>query len=252
MVKRNLYILKNVIEVEEFLDGRYGAPGEARVKKKKATPEQVEKVNQYNREKKARRKLRLYFEIGQDWFVTLTYRKDARPPDLKTAVKQFGRFRRIMAREYKKRELPFYWIRNIENTPTGNWHIHLVLNDIPNVNILVLLKKAWPHGRVKDPQQLYEKGELSALAAYITKNEKTKREYVPDGVLDHRITEASYNTSKNMPLPPPKTQKLKRWREEPYVRKGYYIDQDSYFEGTNKVTGYNYRHYTMVRLVRRE
>ena len=44
------YYLINHIEHEYTYPGRYGARGEKRKKKKKATPEQVAKQNQYNRE----------------------------------------------------------------------------------------------------------------------------------------------------------------------------------------------------------
>lgn len=251
MVKRKRYEFENVIETEEYHDGRYGARGMKREAKKKATKEQVEKINQYNKEKLARHRLRKYFRVGEDWFLTLTYRRDARPPDMKAAKKDFERFIRKIRREFKKHGIELRWIRNIENTATNNWHIHLVINDIPDVNIIVILKKAWPHGKVKDPQQLYEKGELKDLAAYITKSEKTKKEWVADGVLDHRVTEASYSISRNMPAPEPKVKLLERWKKEPAAKKGFYIDQDSVYEGINPVTGYKYRHYTMYRIVRR-
>lgn len=42
--KRVTYEFADVIEREEYLDGRYGAPGEKRSVKKKATPEQVAQV----------------------------------------------------------------------------------------------------------------------------------------------------------------------------------------------------------------
>lgn len=35
--KRVIYEFENVIEVEEYLDGKYGAPGQKRAEKKKAT-----------------------------------------------------------------------------------------------------------------------------------------------------------------------------------------------------------------------
>lgn len=252
MVKRKKYQIKNIIEIEEYHDGRYGAPGSRREKKKKPTKEQMERVNQYNKEKNARRRLLKYFEPDRDWFLTLTYRKEERPPDMKTAKLHFKRFLDVVRREYKKRGVTLYWIRNIENTATNNWHIHLVLSDIPGMNILVLLKKAWPYGRVKDPQQLYERDQMRTLAAYVTKSEKTKKEYVPEGILDHRVTEASYSTSRNMQLPEPEPDLLLRWKKEPYVKKGYYLDKNTLFEGINPVTGYKYRHYTLVQIVRRE
>ena len=37
-IRRVTYDLGNVIERQEYLGGRYGAPGEKRAKKKKATP----------------------------------------------------------------------------------------------------------------------------------------------------------------------------------------------------------------------
>ena len=58
-IRRVTYDLGNVIERQEYLDGRYGAPGEKRAKKKKATPEEVEQVNQWTRERKARHRLRM-------------------------------------------------------------------------------------------------------------------------------------------------------------------------------------------------
>jgi len=70
-IRRVTYDLGNVIERQEYLDGRYGAPGEKRAKKKKATPEEVEQVNQWTRERKARHRLRMYFKVN-DYFFTLT------------------------------------------------------------------------------------------------------------------------------------------------------------------------------------
>ena len=51
------------------------------------------------------------------------------------------------------------------------------------------------------------------------------------------------------PVASPKKKKLKRWQEEPKPRKGYYIAR--IHEGINPVTGYKYRHYTMIRINRR-
>ena len=89
-IRRVTYDLGNVIERQEYLDGRYGAPGEKRAKKKKATPEEVEQVNQWTRERKARHRLRMYFKVN-DYFFTLTYPKEERPADMKQAVKDIAR-----------------------------------------------------------------------------------------------------------------------------------------------------------------
>lgn len=251
MVRRNRYIFENVIEVEEYHDGRYGAPGSKRKEKQKPTREQMEKVNQWNKSKRARHRLRMYFKVGQDWFTTLTYRKEERPPDMKTVKQHFRKFYTAIRKEFRKRNCELRWIRNIECTSTGNWHIHLVITDLPGTNIIKIMNQLWPHGKVKDPQLLYEKGELKDLADYITKDERTKKEYVSDGVFDHKITEADYSSSRNMPLPEPKVDYLKRWRKEIRPKEGFYVDKNTVFEGINQFTGHNYRHYTMIRINRR-
>lgn len=81
----------NVIEVREYHNWKYGAPGMARQDKKKPTPEQMEKVNQYNKERICRKKMRRWFR-KKDLFITLTYAVDARPPDMKTAKEHFKAF----------------------------------------------------------------------------------------------------------------------------------------------------------------
>ena len=247
--KRVTYEFDNVIEREEYLDGRYGAPGEKRAEKKKPTPEQVAQVNQWNKERKARHRLLKYFKKN-DYFITLTYPKEARPPNMEEAKKDFRRFYQYVKKEYTKRNEELRWIRNIECTPTGNWHIHVVLNRIMDTDIIT--SKAWKPGKVKNVQLLYEKGEFKKLAQYVTKDEKTQAKYVEEGVLDHKISEADYSTSRNMPLPEPKVDHLERWPKEPKAKKGWYIEKGSCYEGTNKATGFPYRRYTMIRLERRE
>lgn len=142
-IRRVTYDLGNVIERQEYLDGRYGAPGEKRAKKKKATPEEVEQVNQWTRERKARHRLRMYFKVN-DYFFTLTYPKEERPSDMKQAKQDFKEFYLFCKKEYKKRGQELRWIRNIECTPSGNWHVHVVLNRIPDTDLIIAA--AWKHG----------------------------------------------------------------------------------------------------------
>ena len=185
-------------------------------------------------EKRCRRKLRAYFDVN-DYFVTLTYRKDARPPDMKQAKEHFTKFIRKLRAEYKKRGHPLYWIRNIETGTKGAWHVHLVINRIPDADLLI--RKIWKYGRVTH-QLLYEKGEFRELAAYITKGPKT----------DPRLKEAHYSTSRNMPVPEPEKNLIlwKTWRKI-RIQEGWYLDKASLCEGINPVTGYPYRTYTLLR-----
>ena len=50
-IKRKEYKFQKgrIIEIQEFHDGNYGAPGEKRIKKKKPTEEQMRLVNAKNK-----------------------------------------------------------------------------------------------------------------------------------------------------------------------------------------------------------
>lgn len=236
--KKKTYKFRNAIEIEEYHTARYGAPGQERQDKRNPTPEQMERQNQYNREKKARRKLREHFDVN-DYFSCLTYRKEERPPDMATAKKHFTDFMKEVRKQYKKRGAPVKWMRNIEVGTKNGWHIHIIINRIPDTDII--LKNAWKYGKVKN-ELLYEKGEFAELAAYITKTPKT----------DSRLQEADYSASRNLPIPKPEEKIYRHWKtwKEPRIPKGYYLDKNSYHEGKNPVTGYKYRTYTLIRTQR--
>lgn len=237
---KNIYEFNNAIEVEERHTYRYRSPGMKREKKKKLTPAQMKAVNQKNKEKTCRRKLRKHFEEN-DYFVCLTYEKEKRPSDMTEAKRDFSDAMKVIRREYGKAGYKVKWIRNIEVGTRGAWHIHLVINRIPDTDLI--LRKAWKKGKVIC-QLMYEKGEFKDLAAYITKTPET----------DKRLRETSYSTSRNLPLPEEKKKTYVRWRTWNKIRipKGYYLDKDSVHEGNNPVTGYPYREYTLLKLKRRE
>lgn len=237
--KQKKYIFKNAIEVEEYHDGRYGAPGQKRLAKKKPTPEQIKRINQRNKENICRRRLRANFDI-HDYYITLTYRKEDRPADMKEAQDQFDKFIRVVRREYRKRGYVLKWIRNIEVGTKNGWHVHLVVNRIPDADIIV--QKAWSKGKAAFIG-LYDKGEFRELAAYMTKSPDT----------DSRLKESSYSSSRNLPIPDPVIKIIRRpktWREEPKEVPGFYLDKDTLYEGINPVTGYKYRTYTLLRIKR--
>lgn len=238
MYGKKIFRFTNAIEVREYHSARYGAPGQERIKKTKPTPEQMEKINQANRERKARHKLWEYFDTN-DYFSCLTYRRDARPPDMAAAKEDFRQFIRIVRKEYKKRGEVLRWMRNIEVGTKNGWHIHLVINRIPDTD--VIMAAAWQHGKVMN-ELMYEKGGFRELAAYITKTPKT----------DPRLKEADYSASRNMPLPPPETRLYRHWKtwKDIKIPKGFYLVEDSVHESINPVTGYPYREYILLRINR--
>ena len=91
MYKRKSYDLGDIREVMEYHNGRYGAPGMPRMKKKKATPEQIRKVNQWNKERQCWRKMKLNFQ-DNDYWVTLTYKPENRPEDMEKAAKDIRKW----------------------------------------------------------------------------------------------------------------------------------------------------------------
>lgn len=240
--EQKTYRYRNAIEREEYHSGKYGAPGMKREKKKKPTPEQMDKVNQRNKEKLCRRKMRKWFR-KEDLFVTLTYAVKERPPDMHTAKDHFRDFAKAVRRKYRKQGYELRWIRNIENGTRNAWHIHVVMNRIPDSDLIVAA--AWPHGEV-DIKLCYKQGEFRELAAYITKSEKT----------EPRLKETSYSTSRNLPLPEPEKSVVTRWDtwDEGAVKvpPGFYLDKESYHEGINPVTGFPYREYTLLRIKEKE
>lgn len=248
-VKRKTYRFRggDILDVEEFHDGDYGAHGKTRLKKKKPTKEQMQRVNALNKMRRCRQRLLEYFCPG-DLFATLTYEVKNRPPDMKAATLDFKKTIRKVRDEFRKREHELFWIRNIEQGTKGAWHIHLIINEIGDTASII--QKAWKHGgvyisEIRLNDKLYDP-DFTKLASYLTKDEHSK-DLKKDGTPGKpRIKEASYSTSRNMPLPEPKEDELVRWKDEPSPRKGYYIVR--IHEGINPVTGFKYRRYTMVRL----
>ena len=237
--KKRIWRFPNAVEVMEYHTGRYGAPGQKRQARARPTPEETARYNQKKRETSCRHKLRANFKEN-DLYVTLTYGKDCRPPDMEMAKEDFRKFIRAVSKEYRSAGLQLKWIRNIEVGTKGAWHVHLIVNRIPEAD--VILRRCWKHGRVWY-ELLYEKGNFRDLAAYMTKTPKT----------DPRLREANYSASRNLPVPDPEERLITRWdtwKEEPVVRKDrqkeWYLDRESFCQGVNRF-GYLYRQYTMLR-----
>lgn len=235
MVRKKVeYHFSNSIEVEEYVDGRFGAKGKKRKEKAKATPEQVEKQNRLNKSKRIRRRIKNNFSEG-DYYLTLTFKKENHPDSVKDAIKIWEKVQRKLRDACKKQNKVFKWIACCERGGKGAIHFHLIMNRLEDGDRI--LQKIWTHGRVH-MQLLYEEGGYRDLADYISKTPNDK-------------LNGWYSHSRNLPIPKPRVKKIKSKIEEPKAYKGYYIDKSTYYEGINAVTGYMYRHYEMIKLDRR-
>lgn len=116
----------NTREVEEKHTGRYGARGQKRQKRRKATPEEIAKQNQWKRERDVRRLIKWNFGIGDYWF-TLTYKKGSRPP-WKQMQKDMSKFIRKLRDKYKKYGWELKYIYRLEIGKQGGPHVHILVN----------------------------------------------------------------------------------------------------------------------------
>lgn len=238
-----------IIDITEYHDGNYGAPGKKRIKRDKPTREAVQKVNRMNKTQRCRWKMLTYINPG-DLFATLTYRVKDRPASMLVAKEHFRKMIRNVRKEAKKRGCEIFWFRNIEHGTKGAWHIHLVINETGGM--ADILRESWPHGgiyieTIRLNDKLYDE-DFTRLAAYMTKDERTEGLRSDGTPAKPRIREASYSASRNMPLTDPETEKLIRWKSEPLIKKGYFVTR--IHEGINPVTGYKYRRYTLFKLHR--
>lgn len=253
MYQRKRYIFPGSIEVEEHHTGKYGAPGQPRVKRSKPTPEQIAKQNQKNRENKIRRLIKANFGPN-DYWVTWTYRKGERPPDIVTAYAQAGKALRKLRRKYKKLGMSLKYIITTELGSRGGIHHHLVINRALDGDELI--RDCWPYGGT-NITLIYERGEYKELADYIAKRPEPVSENNKKGSKEQRSQSDSccdkkYSHSKNLVMPEPEVKIMKRptWGKEPKPPAGYYLDKNNYVEGVNPVTGFMYRTYIFIRFRR--
>lgn len=246
------------IEYEYKFAGKYGAKGEKRQKKKKATPEQIKKQNQRNREKKMRRLIKANFKRSDIW-ACLKYPKGTRKP-IGEVKKDLRKFFRMLRKAYKEYGEVLKYIYRIEIGKQGGVHIHILVNRIrKDMGTDIILQECWQQGRVSY-ENIYTSGGYQALADYIVKQpdeevmgqlsmfaEKERKEFI------------RYSSSRNLIRPAPERKKYKkrtmrrlldmvRRGDGPKPDPGYYIDRESIYMGVNRYTGYSYLQYTEYRI----
>lgn len=252
--EKRVWDLGKIREVEERHTWTWHPPN-LRKKKEKPTPEAVKKNNQRLAARKRRMQLEMYFDTD-DVYLTLTYPKEGRPPDMQAVQKDWSKLMQYVGRVFRKNEGTLRWIRNVEAGTKGAWHIHAVVKELPPGSVdadgrptttAKLISKLWQkklgHGRV-DSQYLQE--DVSALAEYITKTPESSKGS------GHQVKESNCSASRNMPLPDPEVKSYSRWKtfvdREIKVPKGWALDKSSVKESINPYTGYPRREYRLIKL----
>lgn len=249
---QDIFRFPTSIEYEFKFAGNYGAKGEKRQKKEKATPEQIQKQNQSNRIKKLRRKIKANFSENDLW-VTLKYPRGHRPT-VAELNKDIEKTLNLLRREYRARGEPFKWILRKEIGSRGGAHIHMIVNRIAGADTDLLIRKAW--GKKIDIQPMYEAGGFEDLAAYIVKEPdegcEKQLSLFPE---KERKQFKTYSCSRNLITPVPERKVYRRWTIARLIRDGeikatpgYYVDKNSIRYGVNRFTGMSYLRYTEVKI----
>lgn len=269
MYTKKSYYMNKWIEHEFHYAGKYGAKGEKRADKIKASLEQIQKQNQWIRINHIRRLMMLNFRQGDLW-TTFKYPAGYRPA-VKDAVEDFRKLRTNVRRVYKKAGQAFKYIYRMEIGERGGIHTHMLVNRLwgADIHTDTLLEEKWSEILKKrigkgtrteglvDYKSAYETGGFKDLAEYISK--KPQKDSQIEGQLSlfeepERKKLLAVQTSRNLIQPEAEVKKYSHWtvrrlvNHGPEPSPGYYIDPDSIVSGTNPYTGMSYYYYTEVRL----
>jgi hypothetical protein len=233
--------IKEKIEIEKRYDGRRGAPGQSRDKRRKKTPEEMRKQNQWRKEREVRRLIELNYE-GDDFHVILTCTKENRPENNEQAKKIIRKFRDDLKNDYKKHGWICKYIITEEVGVRGAIHWHMIINNMHSdiTTTEKLIRKHWKMGR-PHVTPLDDSGDYKKLAEYILKQSGDQEEG------DTRKT--SYMCSRNLIRPVVRKEKkeARSWRKDPKAPKGWYVVANTLINGLDKFTGLPYQHYTIKR-----
>ncbi len=256
MYWKDIWKFRSSIEYEFKYAGKYGAKGEKRADKVKATPEQIKKQNQTNRENKVRRLIKENFREHDLW-CTLKYPRGTRL-SIEQVLKDIDDFLRACRGAYKKNGAVFKYIKRLEIGARGGIHLHILVNRIAGVDTDKLLQKLWGHGRI-NYETLYESGGYADLAEYLVKQPTEEIEgQLSMFAENERKKLVSYSTSKNLVRPQPERKEYRRWTLKDLVENGpkptpgYYIDKNSIVWGVNRYTGMGYYRYTEYKIKKDE
>ena len=151
------------VEVCKSYTKRVGVKGVR--ERRKATPEEMEKVNQMNAERVLRLKINANFK-EDDLFITLTYRRTEKPTP-KEAKGNIKKFLKELRKKYKELGVELKYI-NVTEYKNKSIHHHILINHIEGCDTSKMVRTLWKFGR-PDFKYLDHTGQYKDLAAYLIK-----------------------------------------------------------------------------------
>ena len=248
MYRLDIYRFPTSTEYEYKFIGNYGAKGEKRAPKQKRTPEDIERQNQYQRQKTVRHLIKANFTQG-DYWTTLTYPKDE-SRTIQEVAKDISKFLGNMRYQYKKADIPCKYIYRIEIGSRGGIHVHIIMNRIPDLDRMI--QKYWIHG--KSHNELLDDGTYEQLADYIVKPPTDQQKKLLKTFDEDAKKLIRYSCSRNLTRPIPEKKEYSRrtmrdvFNHDLVPEKGFYIDKNSIRRGINPFTGMSYLSYQEVKL----
>ena len=261
------------IEHSIYYAGNYGAKGEKRKPKRKATPEQIEKQNRKNKANRIRHLIQLNFS-SDDYYLTLCYPAFYRPT-LEEVERDFKSWIRKTRAEYKKHDEEFKYIYRLEMGKRGGIHAHIILNrckgldrnklDIMWMDIIYknheskTKKTGCIHWEMLHPHP-EEQSPFDRLAEYMSKEPPDIPKY-KDLAADEQKKIVKYGSSRNLIRPQLEKKKYNHWtvkkllelgaeginQQNRYKTPGYIVIKRSWQSGFNPVTGLSYIKFTEIR-----
>ena len=215
----------NYLEVEIF---PVTAHGHRHDRKRKLSREAQKNLNDKNAAKKLERLINNNFVPG-DILITLGYNKDLRPNSYEQTLKDVQKYIRRVKNYRKKKSLPeIKYIYVIECSGANNWHVHLIMSQIPRDEA----ESLWTHAdfvNSKAFQPTVQEGG-AAFANYIAGNKGKKSKPVRDW--------RRWNCSKNLKQPKERTNDNTHTRREIARIARERIDDKEYWQ--RKYKGYNF------------
>ena len=226
----------DTVVIRNHHSSRYRKKGVKRSPNKEKTKEAQEEANKRRDAWELTIRLNHNFHPG-DYYITFTYRVDARPETIEEAKKDRTILLRRLRRLYKKNDKEMKFIAVTEYGKKGAMHHHMVLNSDVSIKDIW---DCWDKGRVRN-EPLDKIRQYSKLAAYIVKGRKEWKEKGGKGRM--------WTCSKNLVRPPTKKWivKASTYIDNPRDRKNFYVDKESLREGLT-TDGYPYQSYVLVRV----